>query len=89
MARSTIGKVTTGVEVSIADDGMGMSALTIACAFDPFFTTKSDGLGGVGLPMVERFVRDAGGDIRIESERGLGTTVTLRLPAKAPIINEG
>lgn len=80
------GKVATGVEISVADDGMGMSAATIACAFDPFFTTKTDGLGGVGLPMVERFVRDAQGEIRIESERGLGTTVSLRLPASAPVI---
>lgn len=81
------GKVATGVEISIADNGMGMSAETIARAFDPFFTTKSDGLGGVGLPMVERFVRNARGDIRIESEPGLGTIVSLRLPASAPVID--
>lgn len=71
----------TGVEISVEDNGVGMSPATIARAFHPFFTTKSDGLGGVGLPMVERFVHDAGGEIAIESEPGVGTTVTLRLPA--------
>ncbi len=68
------------VELRIADTGVGMSPATIARAFEPFFTTKSDGLGGVGLPMVEQFVREAGGDISIESEPGVGTTVALRLP---------
>lgn len=81
------GSVVTGVEISVADDGVGMSPTTIAAAFDPFFTTKSDGVGGIGLPMVERFVRDTGGEILIESEPGIGTTVFLRLPASAPIIN--
>jgi signal transduction histidine kinase len=66
-----------------------MSPAAIACAFDPFFTTKCDGLGGVGLPMVERFVRDVGGEISIESEQGIGTTVTLKLPASALIVNGG
>jgi signal transduction histidine kinase len=80
------GKVTTGVEISIADNGIGMSDETIIRAFDPFFTTKSDGLGGVGLPMVKRFVRNAHGDVSIESEPGLGTIVSLRLPASAPVI---
>jgi signal transduction histidine kinase len=69
------------VEIAVTDQGIGMSAATIERAFDPFFTTKSDGLGGVGLPMVERFVREAGGEIFIRSELGAGTTVTLRLPA--------
>jgi signal transduction histidine kinase len=82
------GAVATGVEIAIADDGIGMSSATIANAFDPCFTTKTDGLGGVGLPMVERFVVEAGGEIRIESAPGLGTTVFLRLPAAAPVITE-
>lgn len=64
-------------------DVIGMSPITIARAFDPFFTTKGDGLGGVGLPMVERFVREAGGRISIESQLEVGTTVTMRLPAIA------
>lgn len=68
------------VEVCVADRGVGMSRATIARVFDPFFTTKKDGLGGIGLPMVARFVRDAGGEVALNSELGLGTVVTLRLP---------
>lgn len=70
-------------EVCVADRGIGMSSATIARAFDPFFTTKADGLGGIGLPMVARFVRDAGGGVAIDSEPGVGTVVTLRLPVTA------
>jgi len=69
------------VEIRVMDTGIGMSHETVAKAFDPFFTTKSEGLGGIGLPMVETFVRGAGGDIFIESMLGFGTTVSLHLPA--------
>ena len=68
------------IEIRVGDHGVGMSQAMIARMFDPFFTTKKDGLGGIGLPMVERFVRDAGGTLAIASEPGIGTTVTLRLP---------
>jgi signal transduction histidine kinase len=79
------GLVAAGVAIRVIDKGIGMSPLTIARVFDPFFTTKSDGLGGIGLPMVARFVRDAGGEVAIESEPGFGTTVTLRLPTTSPV----
>lgn len=69
------------VSLSVRDHGAGMSPATLARVFDPFFTTKRDGLGGIGLPMVERFARSAGGGVSIESEAGTGTIVTLRLPA--------
>ncbi|MBZ9799582.1 sensor histidine kinase [Mesorhizobium sp. ES1-4] len=69
------------VDITTADDGLGMTAETIAFAFDPFFTTKAQGLGGVGLPMVKRFAEESGGSIDIQSAPGAGTTVTLRLPA--------
>ncbi|TIX44633.1 MAG: ATP-binding protein [Mesorhizobium sp.] len=71
----------TQVDVSITDNGIGMTAETIVCAFDPFFTTKSEGLGGVGLPMVRRFAEESGGSVDIQSMLGAGTTVRLRLPA--------
>jgi signal transduction histidine kinase len=73
------------VEIVVTDQGVGMTAATIERAFDPFFTTKADGLGGVGLPMVERFVRESGGEILIQSELGKGTSVTIRLPAATHI----
>lgn len=69
------------IEIRVTDSGVGMTPETIGRAFEPFFTTKPDGLGGVGLPMVKRFVHEIGGRILIESEYGVGTTVTLQLPA--------
>ncbi|MES0029701.1 ATP-binding protein [Mesorhizobium sp. M0040] len=69
------------VDIRVADNGIGMTCETMVCAFDPFFTTKSEGLGGVGLPMVKRFVEQSGGSIDLQSTLGAGTTVTLRLPA--------
>ncbi len=77
------------IEISVADDGIGMTPATIARAFEPFFTTKCEGLGGIGLPMVERFVTAAGGAIAIESEPGTGTIVRMRLPAAVPFESRG
>jgi signal transduction histidine kinase len=68
------------VSLRVADSGIGMKRETIERAFEPFFTTKPDGLGGIGLPMVRRFVEEAGGRVSIDSEPGVGTTVTLHLP---------
>lgn len=69
------------VELRVSDNGIGMTPETMRRAFDPFFTTKSTGLGGIGLPMVKRFAREAGGKVKLASEPGIGTTVMLRLPA--------
>lgn len=71
-------------DLQVIDCGIGMSPETVARAFDPFFTTKSDGLGGIGLPMVERFARECGGAVFIESVPRVGTTVILRLPFATP-----
>jgi PAS domain S-box-containing protein len=63
------------------DTGSGMSPEVMARALEPFFTTKSIGQGsGLGLPMVQGFARQSGGDVRIESEPGRGTTVAIWLP---------
>jgi len=71
----------TIIELTVKDVGIGMTDDTMKRALDPFFTTKSDGLGGVGLPMVKRFAEEAGGRIKLSSRSGIGTTVTLLLPA--------
>jgi CheY-like chemotaxis protein len=60
---------------------MGMEPDVVARAFDPFFTTKPTGKGtGLGLSQVYGIVRQAGGEVSIDSKVGKGTTVTLRLP---------
>jgi len=69
------------VEVSVTDVGTGIAPEIRARVLEPFFTTKPFGAGsGLGLSMVHGFVRQSGGDLRIESEVGRGTVVTLRLP---------
>jgi PAS domain S-box len=69
------------VTLSVADDGAGMSRDVIEKAFEPFFTTKPIGQGtGLGLSMVYGFVKQSGGHVRIASELGRGTTVTIYLP---------
>ena len=67
--------------LSVTDTGTGMPADVAARAFDPFFTTKPPGLGtGLGLSMVYGFVGQSGGQVRIDTAPGAGTTVTLWLP---------
>ena len=69
------------VSFVVKDEGAGMSPEALARAFEPFFTTKPVGKGtGLGLSMVQRFARQSGGDVRIESALGQGTTVSLWLP---------
>ena len=69
------------VELWVADEGVGMEPEVSARAFEPFFTTKPKGAGtGLGLATVYGTVTAAGGEVRIDSEPGRGTTVTLRLP---------
>jgi signal transduction histidine kinase len=67
--------------VEIEDTGSGMSKAQEARAFEPFFTTKGHGEGtGLGLSISREIVRAHGGDITVRSERGRGSTFTVRLP---------
>ena len=69
------------VEISISDTGCGIPTEVMAKIRNPFFTTKEVGKGtGLGLSIVDRIVTQHGGELRIESEPGKGTTVTVVLP---------
>jgi PAS domain S-box-containing protein len=70
------------VLLTISDTGAGMSIDVRQRAFDPFFTTKPLEVGaGLGLCMVEGFVRQSGGQIQLDSDLGRGTTVRIFLPS--------
>jgi hypothetical protein len=70
------------VRLRVSDTGVGMSGETLQRAFDPFFTTKPAGQGtGLGLATVYGIIQQAGGRSQIYSEPGVGTTVTVLLPA--------
>ena len=70
-----------GIEVAIADTGSGMPPEYLSQIFDPFFTTKDVGKGtGLGLSVSLGIVKEHGGNIRVQSELGKGTTFFIWLP---------
>lgn len=70
------------VLITVTDNGKGMDAHTAHLAFEPFFTTHEAGkASGLGLAQVLAFCTQAGGCARVDSTPGLGTTVSLVLPA--------
>ena len=74
------------VMLSVKDNGPGMTGGVLERAFDPFFTTKEAGKGtGLGLAMVRGYAEQLGGQTRVITELGFGTTVQIVLPlAQAP-----
>ena len=72
------------VTLTVRDEGEGMEPEVAARAFEPFFTTKPKGAGtGLGLATVYGTITAAGGETRIDSAPGEGTSVTVSLPAVA------
>lgn len=74
--------------LSLQDSGQGMSESTLSHVFDPFFTTKGIGPNsGLGLSMVHGFIKQSGGQIRLRSEPGQGTCVTLYFPRGSSVVD--
>jgi signal transduction histidine kinase len=68
----------------LEDTGGGIPPDLLSKVFKPMFTTKPEGKGtGLGLPIVREIVRNHGGDVRLESREGVGTTVCFSLPGVA------
>ncbi len=69
------------IEVTVADTGQGMPAEVAMRAFEPFFTTKAPGRGtGLGLSQIHGFICQSGGDIRLNTAEGQGTSLVMWLP---------
>jgi PAS domain S-box-containing protein len=69
------------VAINVTDTGTGIAPDLLGKIFEPFFTTKLIGKGtGLGLSQVHGFAHQAGGTVKVESELGKGTTVTVLLP---------
>jgi len=83
-----------GIVLQISDTGIGMDALEIDCALKPFEQIDS-GLNrryegtGLGLPLVDRMIRLNGGELRIESEKGKGTVVSVHFPPERTVDRTG
>jgi nitrogen fixation/metabolism regulation signal transduction histidine kinase len=67
------------VVVRVEDSGMGMDEEALGRVFEPYFSTKTTGTG-LGLPIALRNIELSGGHIHVESEKGRGTAVTIKLP---------
>lgn len=69
------------IEIAFTDNGSGISKEHIKQLFDPFFTTKPEGEGtGLGLSISFSIIKEHGGDILVDSELGVGTCFTIKLP---------
>lgn len=72
------------VEVTVADDGIGMDEVTRRRAMEPFFTTRPDAATGLGLATAASAVEGAGGTLTLDSAPGQGTTARVQLPQVTP-----
>jgi nitrogen fixation/metabolism regulation signal transduction histidine kinase len=73
-------KESSKVRVSVQDKGIGMSQEVMNKIFKPYFTTKKEGTG-LGMFMVQRIIKDHGGELIIHSAEGKGTRIDMILPA--------
>jgi len=70
------------IEIRVSDTGSGMSPEVLAHVFEPFFTTKRGRGTGLGLSISHAYIRSHGGEMRVDSVLGRGTSVTLTLPLR-------
>jgi two-component system sensor histidine kinase HydH len=73
------------VRIDVSDTGKGIDEKDIARIFDPYFTTRSSGTG-IGLAIVHKIIEAHAGELRVTSEPGKGTTVSVFLPTGAPSV---
>lgn len=69
------------LRITVADDGRGMSPEFLASVTDPFTTTRTTRKVGLGLPLLRLAAEQTGGGLRVESQLGVGTTVTAAFRA--------
>jgi signal transduction histidine kinase len=69
------------LKIEFQDTGTGMDEETIKKIFTPYFSTKSHGMG-LGLPIVDKIIKEHKGKIEVKSQPDKGTTFTLLLPIK-------
>ena len=72
------------IVISVKDEGIGIPADQLDGLFQPFHGSFAKG-SGLGLAIVHRIVTDYHGEISVSSQPGAGTTVSVRLPARAPV----
>ena len=75
------------VAVHLIDSGCGMDDITLSKMFEAFYSTKPNG-SGLGLPTTEKIIAAHGGRIRVQSEVGRGTQMTIELPVPARLAGE-
>ena len=68
------------IEIIVKDNGKGIDSKYIDKIFTPYFTTKENG-NGIGLTLVHKIITEHQGNIRVESEKGVGTTFHIILPS--------
>jgi two-component system sensor histidine kinase HydH len=69
------------IKIAVSDSGIGIKKEDLVHIFDPYFTTKQSGTG-LGLAIVHNIIESHRGEVRVESDAGKGTTVTIILPAR-------